>query len=124
VKNSNLLLLETQLATLLAGLRAKLPAGSYTVAGVVRTRDELVKTVEDALDLFASTREAHAAVRKLAHERDLGTPGVRILLQEIRSLLNTQFGMESPELLGFGFKPRNRRAAKSAAKSAEPKPAA
>ncbi len=121
----SLLNLELQLASLLAGLRTKLPAtGSYTVAGVTRTRDELAGVVEGYLDLFRRTRETHAAVRQMAHERDLSKPEVRIFIQEIRSMLNTQFGMESPELLGFGFQPRHRRASSSASRPDEQKPAA
>ncbi len=124
MKNGGNLFLEIQLASLLAGIQASLPAdGSFTTAGVTRTREELAKIVEGYLGLFRQTREAHATVRKLAHERDLRAEEVRIFIQEIRSMLNSRFGMESPELLGFGFKPRNRRA-KSAPKPDEQKPAA
>src|SRR5262245_39161121 len=106
MKLSSILRTELQIATLLSGLHNKLPAnGTFTVAGTAYSRDELAKKTEEILALFASARETWAAARRKAHERDRRTPDVRIFLQEMHSMLNTQFGSESEELLAFGFAP-------------------
>ena len=127
MKPNGILLLELQLATLVTGLQAKLAAnGTYTVAGVTLTRDELLKKTEELSELFAGAREAWAAARRKAHERDRRVPEVRKYLLEMRSLLNTQFGAESEELLAFGFQPRKRpnRSKPEAAKPEAAKPEA
>ncbi|MEZ0227441.1 MAG: hypothetical protein ACAI25_02370 [Planctomycetota bacterium] len=111
MKVGDLFTLEILLATLVTGLSQKLAAnGSYTVGGVVYTRDELVKVVTEDFELFRAARESWAASRQKAHERDRRAPEVRIRLQEIRSMLNSVYGQESAELVDFGFKPKKRRA--------------
>ncbi len=118
MSEGNILELEVKLATLLAGVRQKLPSNaSFTIGGVVYTRDELARAIESDLELFRGARESWAASRQKAHERDRRTPALRIFLQEVRSMLNSQFGQESAELVDFGFRPRRRPARRS-----EPKP--
>jgi len=86
------------------------PNETVYLASVPMSRSDLQTKVDGELAIYDQVASAEAAVHPLVEQRDTAAPGVSQMLGALLKYLENRFGLTSPVLESFGFRPRKKAA--------------